>query len=69
MNISAMRKICNPLGIKVECKWSDGFLINVKDESVALKLAPLGFEVIGIGIGYDYNAKHYTLLATEKDKC
>lgn len=69
MRIKEMKEICKPLGIHVDCRWSDGFQVAAKDER-AIKdgLRPLGFKVRGIGIGRDYNRKCVILYAVKGDK-
>ena len=62
-----MRKICKPLGIEVDERWVDGFLVTASEEkTIYTQLRPLGFEVQGIGVGYDYNRKVVTLYAYRK---
>ena len=67
MKVKEMKDICKPLGIEVDCRWADGFLVCATDsKTIKDGLEPLGFEVSGIGIGYDYNREVVTLYAEKK---
>ena len=56
MTKTQMKAICKPLGILVDHKWGNGFIVAALTEiDIANKLRPLGFMVKGIGIGFDYN--------------
>ena len=69
MKIKEMKEICDPLGITVECKWSSGFQVSAKDEKTIKEgLRPLGFDVVGIGIGRDYNRNCVILYAERRSK-
>ena len=64
---SEMKAICKPFGIVVDEVWADGFLCLHKDISVIVHhLTPLGFRVVNIGIGYDYNREAFTVYVYKK---
>ena len=56
MKVKEMKEICKPLGIQYECRWGSGFQVSAKDgRTIKDGLRPLGFRVVGIGIGRDLN--------------
>ena len=59
-----MRAICTPLGIGVEERWGKGFIVTAGSEvTIFDRLTKSGFNVKGIGIGYDYNRHLVSLYA------
>jgi hypothetical protein len=57
-----MKEICKPLNIIVGERWLDDFLVKAKDLQTLKKLEPM-FEIVNIGIGYDYNSLLVTYYA------
>ena len=68
MTKTEMKAICKPLGMIVDCKWGEGFIVMAKtSREIADKLQPLGFTVKGIGLGFDYNASMVSLFAKKEE--